>query len=62
SFGEKFNKESLIATPADKLFIESDESQQSIATIYSSIAAAMGTTVEELAGQTMKNCHHIGQF
>jgi TatD DNase family protein len=62
SFGEKFNKESLIATPAKKLFIESDESPQSIATIYSSIAAAMGTTVEELAGQTMKNCHLFGQF
>ena len=62
SFGEKFNKESLMATPAEKLFIESDDSSQSIATIYSTIAAAMGTTVEELARQTMENSHLIGQF
>lgn len=49
SFGEKFNSEALLFTPVERLFIESDESKQSIAEIYSAIAKIKGVSIDELA-------------
>ena len=55
SLGEKFNHESAKAIPAERLFIETDESACSIAEIYRAVAQAKGITAEALAQQTMQN-------
>ena len=55
SFGEKFNIESLKATPLEKLFIESDESKRSINEIYALTADIKGCSVEELSLSTIRN-------
>lgn len=55
SFGEKFNSDSLKATPIEKLFIESDESNIEIDEIYRRIAEARGCTTEELALSVINN-------
>ena len=60
SLGEKFNPDSARTIPADRLFIESDESRCSIEEIYSAVAAAKETAVEELALQTMQNVARCG--
>lgn len=62
SLGENFNLESAKSIPADKLFIESDESRLPIADIYTAIAAARGSTLEELAEQIEQNVQIFGQF
>ena len=60
SLGEQFNPDSAKAIPAERLFIESDESNVAIADIYAAVAQARGTTVEELALQTIKNAARCG--
>ena len=55
SFGEHFNAGSVIAVPADRLFVESDESQMPLEEIYRAVAGARGCTAEELAQQTAIN-------
>ena len=55
SLGEKFNHESAKAIPAERLFIETDESTCPIAEIYKAVAQAKGITAEALAQQTMQN-------
>lgn len=62
SLGEHFNRESAESIPADRLFIESDESRLPIADIYAAVAAARGITLEELAEQTERNVRIFGQF
>lgn len=62
SLGEHFNRESAKSIPADRLFIESDESRLPTADIYTAIAAARGITLEELAEQTERNVRIFGQF
>lgn len=62
SLGEHFNLESAKSIPADRLFIESDESRLPIADIYAAIAAARGLTLEELAEQIERNMRIFGQF
>ena len=48
SFGEKFNPESVRLVPADRLYIETDESTLPIADIYLKIASAKGCNTDEL--------------
>ena len=62
SLGEKFNPDSAKAIPMDKLFIETDESRHSITDIYTTVAAAKGITVEQLAQQVAANARIFGQF
>ena len=62
SLGEKFNTDSAKAIPTERLFIESDESRSPIAETYTAIAAAKGTTTEELARQIAINSHIFRQF
>ena len=62
SFGEHFNPESARAIPTERLFVESDESTLPILEIYSRVAAAKGTSVEQLATQIYSNAHSIGLF
>ena len=60
SLGEQFNPDSAKAIPVERLFIESDESNVAITDIYAAVAQARGTTVEELALQTIKNAARSG--
>ena len=60
SLGEKFNPDSARFIPADRLFIESDESNAAIADIYAAVAWAKGADIEELALQTMQNAAKCG--
>lgn len=53
SFGEKFNSESVISTPIDRLFVETDESNVSIETIYEQIADLKGCKTEDLIAGKM---------
>ena len=48
SFGEKFNPESVQATPVERILVESDESEMPLAEIYLAIATAKGCEVREL--------------
>ena len=62
SLGEKFNAESVAAIPAERLFIESDESECPIAAIYTAIAVTKGMSVEKLAQQITANSRIFKQF
>lgn len=62
SFGEHFNVESAKVIPADKLFIESDESSLPINGIYNSIAEARSISLEELIQQIETNARIFRQF
>lgn len=60
SFGEKFNKEALVAVPTDRLLVESDTSSRGIEDIYAAVAAVRGITVEELAAIVLENAKRCG--
>ena len=60
SLGEKFNPESARAIPTERLFVESDESNTPIATIYTAIATAKEISTEALAMQVMQNVKRCG--
>ena len=55
SFGDKFNIDSVKATPLERLFIESDESKKSIDKIYDEIAKVKGCSIAELCTAIMHN-------
>ncbi len=55
SFGEKFNPESVAATPLHRLFVESDTSSLPIEEIYATVAQAAGVSIETLAGAVQEN-------
>lgn len=57
SFGEKFNQESVRITPVDKLFVETDESQLAIETLYKRIAEEKKCLPDKLiAGERWWKC------
>ena len=60
SLGEHFNKESALLIPAERLFIESDESIKSIEEIYRAVAEVRGCQVEELVETTTANARECG--
>lgn len=60
SLGEHFNNVTAKTIPADRLFVESDESIKSIEEIYTAIAKARGCTPQELAEQTRENAVRCG--
>ena len=60
SFGEKFNRESIIAIPDEKLLIESDESPKNIIEIYRSIADARECSIDELQATVTRNIKNCG--
>lgn len=55
SFGEKHNKETLINTPIERLFIETDNSPKSILNIYQEIAQKRSISIEMLTNQVQQN-------
>lgn len=59
SFGEHFHHEALKATPKEKLFIETDESETPIESIYRTIAEIRETPLEELKECIKKNVNEV---
>ena len=55
SFGEKFNSDTVKSVPLERIFIESDESNSPIASIYENIAQAKGISINELATAIKEN-------
>jgi Mg-dependent DNase len=55
SFGFKFNPESLLACPMNRLFVETDERENSLQVIYEQIAQVLQCSVETLAEQIGQN-------
>ena len=60
SYGTKFNKEALLCTPLDKLFIERDEDKIPLAQHYSNISEILGVSTEKLAAAIEQNCRDCG--
>ena len=60
SYGTKFNRESLLSTPIDRLFIERDEDCAPLALHYNNIATILGISTEELAAAIERNCKSCG--
>lgn len=59
SFSEHFQEGAIKAIPLEKLFIETDESETPIETIYSSIAKVRGISLEELKECIKKNVQEV---
>lgn len=62
SYGEKFNDDSLRATPLEMLFVETDESTTGVEDIYSLIAKKKGVEMRELALQVIQNAENCGIY
>lgn len=59
SFGEYYQEEALRIVPLDRLFLETDESTLSIASIYQKAAGTLEMEVDELAHQMTNNYRRI---
>ncbi len=59
SFGARFQEEAVRAVPLERLFIETDESPESIEEICRRIAKARGVSPEELAEAVNKNVRAV---
>ncbi|MBE6304271.1 MAG: hypothetical protein E7089_10150 [Bacteroidales bacterium] len=60
SYGTKFNKESLLSTPLERLFIERDEETISLEQHYNNIANILNISAKELAETIERNCKDCG--
>ena len=59
SYGEHFQENALKATPQEKLFIETDESEVPVQEIYQSIARVHGIGLQELMESVKKNVKEV---
>lgn len=59
SYGEHFQEKALKATPQEKLFIETDESEVPVQEIYQSIALVHGIGLQELMESVKKNVKEV---
>ena len=59
SYGEHFQENALKATPQEKLFIETDESEIPVQEIYQSIALVHGIGLQELMESVKKNVKEV---
>ena len=59
SFGEKFQEEALRLTPADRLFVETDESSVCVDQLYVQLAAVRGVSPEELKKSVEENISRV---
>ena len=59
SYGEHFQENALKATPQEKLFIETDESEVPVQEIYQSIALVHGIGLQELMESVKKNVKEV---
>ena len=54
-FGEKYQEEALRVTPADRLFLETDESSVPVADLYSRAAEVRRVSLAELTEAIREN-------
>ncbi len=59
SFGPNFNDMSLIETPLDRLFLETDDSEESIRSVYEKTAKVLGMNIECLTSHLENNLKHV---
>lgn len=59
SFGSNFQEKALKAIPIDRLFIETDESEESIESIYKRIAKTKEISLQELVKAINKNVQEV---
>ena len=59
SIGSRFQADALKAIPLDRLFIETDESEESIESIYQRIAEIKGISQQELLEAINKNVREV---
>lgn len=59
SFGSNYQEESVRTTPLNRLFIETDEAEESIGNIYQRIAHTRGISLEELEEEVKKNVRKV---
>lgn len=59
SIGSHFQENTLKAIPLDRLFIETDESEESIGSIYQGIAETKGISQQELLEAINKNVREV---
>ena len=59
SIGSRFQADALKAIPLDRLFIETDESEESVRSIYQRIAEVKRISLEELAEAINKNVRKV---
>ena len=59
SFGSHYQEESLKITPLNCMFVETDESEESIGSIYLRIAETKGISLEELVEAINKNVQEV---
>lgn len=59
SFGQYYHEGSLRLCPADRLFIETDDSPEDIHTLYARAARLREITIEELVAQTRENIKRV---
>ena len=59
SIGSRFQADALKAIPLDHLFIETDESEESIGSIYQRIAETKGISLKELTEAINKNMREV---
>jgi len=55
SFGFRFNRQSLMACPADHLLLETDEDPRPVSVLYEQMAAIREVSVQELIRQMQQN-------
>ena len=59
SFGLRFNPDALLATPVDRLLIETDDSTASIDEVAASVACALGSTTEQVTKAAAENARRL---
>lgn len=59
SYGALYQEEALKVTPVSRLFIETDESDEPIESVYCRIAASLGVSMEGLAEVLKKNVQEV---
>lgn len=59
SFGEKYQEEALRLMPADRLFIETDESTAPVANLYNRAAQIRGISSDELGRRMQENVGNV---
>ena len=59
SIGSRFQADALKAIPLNRLFIETDESEESIGSIYQRIAETKGISLQELTEAINKNVREV---
>lgn len=59
SFGSHYQEESVRMTPIERMFIETDESKESIGNIYRHISDTRGISLEELTESIKKNVRKV---